>query len=97
MKKPIVLSSKVIHEKLKVMHGWALTREGLQKTFIQPNFRAAVGFVSWVAELAEAADHHPDVFIHRYRRVTLTIMTHDANGVTGKDLELAGQIERHGT
>lgn len=96
MKKPIVLSSKVIQARLKGMPGWALTRDGLQKTFIQPNFRAAVGFVNWVAEVAEAADHHPDVLIHRYRRVTLTIMTHSENGVTAKDLALAGQIERHG-
>lgn len=81
---------------MSALPGWALTPQGLQKTFLQPNFRAAVGFVNWVAELAEAADHHPDVLIHRYRRVTLTIMTHSAKGITRNDLELAGRIERHG-
>lgn len=50
---------------------------------------------NWVAELAEAADHHPDVLVHRYRRVTLTIMTHSENGTTSKDLDLAAQIESH--
>jgi 4a-hydroxytetrahydrobiopterin dehydratase len=96
MKKPRVLSSKQVGQALVSLPGWAMTPGGLQKTFIQPNFRAAVGFVGWVAELAEAADHHPDILVHRYRRVTLTIMTHSAGGVTAKDVDLAGRIQRHG-
>lgn len=97
MKKPAVLSLPQMKARLKTLPGWALTDEGLRKTFSQPNFRAAVGFVNWVAELAEAADHHPDVLIHRYRRVTLTIMTHSENAVTAKDFDLAGRIERQGS
>ena len=96
MEKPVVLSSAEITAGLKNLPGWEYSPAGLQKTFVQPNFRAAVGFVNWVAELAEAADHHPDVLIHRYRRVTLTIMTHSENGITQKDLDLATRIERHG-
>jgi len=96
MKKPAILSSNQIKTGLASLPGWTMTPQGLQKTFSQPNFRAAVAFVDWVAELAEAADHHPDVLIHRYRRVTLTIMTHSVNGVTRNDLDLAARIERHG-
>ncbi len=91
-----VLSLEEIEARLGQVPGWELTPEGLRKTFVQPNFRAAVGFVNWVAELAEAADHHPDVLIHGYRRVTLTIMTHSEHGVTAKDLDLAARIEKHG-
>jgi len=96
MKKPAILSSQQVRAGLTSLPGWALTPGGLQKTFVQPNFRAAVAFVNWVAELAEAADHHPDVLIHRYRRVTLTIMTHSVNGITRNDFDLAGRVERHG-
>lgn len=73
--------------------GWTLTPAGLRKTFVQPNFRAAVAFVAWVGELAEAMDHHPDALIHGYRRVTLTIMTHRVGRVTAKDVALAARIE----
>ena len=49
-------------------------------------------FVNRVAELAEAADHHPDVDI-RYSKVTLTLSTHDAGGLTGRDFDLAGKVQ----
>ena len=90
------LSLQEMETRLADLPGWELTPEGLRKTFVQPNFRAAVALVNWVAELAEAADHHPDVLIHGYRRVTFTIMTHSAKAVTGKDFLLAGRIERLG-
>jgi len=90
------LTPTEIAERLKSLPGWALTPEGLRKTFPQPNFRAAVAYVAWVAELAEAADHHPDVLIHGYRRVTFTIMTHSERAVTEKDAALAAAIERGG-
>jgi 4a-hydroxytetrahydrobiopterin dehydratase len=87
------LSPQELAAGLAGLPGWSASPEGLRKTFVQPNFRAAVAFVAWVAELAEAADHHPDVLIHGYRRVTLTIMTHSEGAITGKDVALAGRIE----
>lgn len=90
------LSPQEIEDHLKGLPGWELTPDGLRKTFRQPNFRAAVALVGWVAELAEAADHHPDVLIHGYRRVTFTIMTHSEKAVTAKDVALARQIETLG-
>ncbi len=87
------LSQDEIERRLAELPGWTLSPEGLKKTFRQPNFRAAVALVGWVAELAEAADHHPDVLIHGYRRVTFTIITHSEGGVTEKDVALARSIE----
>ena len=55
-------------------------------------FPAAVRFVDFVAELAEVADHHPDIDI-RYNRVRLTLSTHSAGGVTEKDFALARAID----
>ena len=51
-----------------------------------------MAFVNRVADLAEAAGHHPDIDI-RYNRVRIGLTTHDEGGVTDKDLRLAGQIE----
>lgn len=73
--------------------GWEL-RAGpeIEKTFELPTFPAAVAFVDRIAERAEAADHHPDLDI-RYRKVRVALSTHDAGGVTRKDLELADAVE----
>lgn len=56
------------------------------------SFLEAIGLVNRIAALAERADHHPDIDI-RWRRLELGLVTHSAGGITGKDLELAGEIE----
>ena len=56
-----------------------------------PSFPAALMFVSAVGQLAERADHHPDILIS-YRKVTLTLSTHSAGELTEKDFSLAAQI-----
>ncbi len=72
---------------------WELTGGALVKKVRCPSFRAALDFACAVGELAEAADHHPDIDI-RYRNVTLSLVTHDAGGITQSDLDLARQIDR---
>ena len=57
------------------------------------DFVAALAFVGDVGRLAEEADHHPDIDI-RYDRVTLALMTHDSDGITQADLDLARAIDR---
>lgn len=64
----------------------------LSKTFQFDTFPAGIGFVSRVAAAAEAAQHHPDIDI-RYTKITCMLTTHDAGGITQKDLDMAGQIE----
>jgi 4a-hydroxytetrahydrobiopterin dehydratase len=88
-----LLNDHEIREGLLQLDGW--TREGLEimKRYDFPDFSAAMAFANRVAEIAEAADHHPDMLI-TYNQVTLTLSTHSAGGLTRKDLELAGQIER---
>ena len=66
-------------------------RSAIQRTFTLPDFRCALGFVGFVGELAEAHDHHPDIDV-RYNKVTLTLSTHSAGGLTPKDFELASLI-----
>lgn len=62
------------------------------KEYTFKDFKQAVDFVNRVAELAEAADHHPDILI-RYNKVRLTLSTHSAGEVTSKDFELAQKID----
>ena len=73
----------------------AWEREGWQlvKVVKRGDFAAALGYVNAVGELAEAADHHPDIDI-RWNSVTLRLSTHSAGGLTRKDLDLAAAIDR---
>ena len=62
------------------------------KTYELPSFPEAISFVTRIADLAEQADHHPDLDI-RYRKVRVALSTHDQGGITDKDFALAAQIE----
>jgi 4a-hydroxytetrahydrobiopterin dehydratase len=71
---------------------WSNTKEGIRRTFQFPDFRGSVAFVNKVADAAEAANHHPDIDI-RYSKVTLTLITHDAGGLTFRDTKLAAEAD----
>lgn len=74
--------------------GWtpAEGRDAAQKSFKFPDFNAAFGFMSRVALAAEKADHHPEWF-NVYNRVDITLTTHDAGGLSERDVALARFIE----
>jgi 4a-hydroxytetrahydrobiopterin dehydratase len=72
---------------------WKHDHHSILKTFSFDRFADSIDFVNKVAEVAEAANHHPDILI-RYNKVTITLTTYDKNGVTGKDFFLAEQIEK---
>jgi len=86
------LSAAQIQEQLKGAGGWKLEGDAIRKQFVFESFMPAIGFVNRVAELAEAADHHPDIMIN-YRKVTLVLSTHSEGGLTQKDFALARKIE----
>jgi 4a-hydroxytetrahydrobiopterin dehydratase len=56
------------------------------------DFAAAVALINRIAAEAERADHHPDILLHAYRRLRVTLTTHSAGGLTGRDLGLAATI-----
>lgn len=70
-------------------------RDGAQivREFEFANFVEAVACVGRIAEVAEAANHHPDILIHGYRHVRLMLSTHSAGGLTEADFRLAGVID----
>lgn len=87
-----VLSTEVIQERLKPLHGWTLADGMIVREITFKDFVAAMAFVNRVAAEAEAAGHHPDIDI-RYNRVRLALVSHDIGGLTQKDFGLATVIE----
>jgi 4a-hydroxytetrahydrobiopterin dehydratase len=71
---------------------WEVAGERLRKTFRFPDFASALAFVNRVGELAERAEHHPDIFL-AWGRVALEIWTHAIGGLSENDFILAAQIE----
>ena len=92
----MALSQTEIQGKLRTVPGWELAKnKAIQKKFTFANFKDALTFVNKVGELAEQSNHHPDITIN-YNKVTLSVTTHDAGGLTVKDFDLAGHIEKIG-
>lgn len=86
------MSKRLTQEQIDAgLTGWSQQGQEISRTFELKSFPAALAFVSAVGHLAERADHHPDILI-QYRKVTLTLSTHSAGGLTQKDLDLAGEI-----
>lgn len=77
---------------LKEIKGWKFANNGIIKKFIFKNFSEALGFIVQVGILAEKNNHHPELF-NVYNKVDIRLSTHDANGLTDKDFDLAKAIE----
>jgi 4a-hydroxytetrahydrobiopterin dehydratase len=77
---------------MQIGSDWIERDGALERTYELPSFREAVAFVGRVAELAEDANHHPDIAV-AYRKVTLRWSTHSAGGITDRDYELARQSD----
>lgn len=90
---PNKLSDLEIQRALGGLSGWTRRGDLLTKTFNFPTFAEGIAFVDRIAKIADARQHHPDIDI-RYTKVVLCLSTHDAGGITEKDLELAGAIEQ---
>jgi 4a-hydroxytetrahydrobiopterin dehydratase len=87
-----LLTDDEVRAQLGDLPGWELRDGAIRKEYTFKGFRAAIAFIDRLAEVAIASRHHPDLENH-YNRVTVSLTSHDAGGVTGADLELAGAIE----
>jgi 4a-hydroxytetrahydrobiopterin dehydratase len=87
------LSAAEMEDVLRTHPEWRLQDGKLVRQWTFIDFVAAMNFVTQVAALAEAAGHHPDIDI-RYNRVLLGLVSHDAGGITKRDVDLAGQIDQ---
>jgi 4a-hydroxytetrahydrobiopterin dehydratase len=89
-----LLSEQEITRGLDGLTGWEL-RDGtaIERELQLADFAAALAFVNRVGALAEAANHHPDILLHGWNKVRLTLSTHSAGGLTDADLGLAAAID----
>jgi 4a-hydroxytetrahydrobiopterin dehydratase len=86
------LTDTELKQALAELPGWSLKDGMIVKKYAHNSFPEAIVFVNAVAHLAELLNHHPDVDI-RYSNITVALVTHDAGGITVKDVTLAKQIE----
>jgi 4a-hydroxytetrahydrobiopterin dehydratase len=90
-----LLTDAQIEERLQGAGDWRRDDEqSIARELSFADFAAAIAFVNRVAEIAEAANHHPDILVHGYNMVRLTLSTHSEGGLTGADFKLAGSIDQ---
>jgi 4a-hydroxytetrahydrobiopterin dehydratase len=89
------LSEAEREQALKNLDGWTPVegRDAIQKSFTFKTFSQTFGFMSRVAMAAEKMDHHPEWF-NVYNRVDITLSSHDVGGLSQRDIDLAGKIDR---
>ena len=87
------LTDEQITTGLADLPGWSRTGDHIAKRFEFSDFRTAFGFMAAVATAAEAMNHHPE-WSNVYRTVDVRLSTHDAGGLTQRDLKLAQEMER---
>ena len=90
-----VLTDSEVQQALTKLPGWQRNGIAIQRVFQFPDFKAAMQFVNKVADAAEQANHHPDIDI-RYNKVTTGLVSHDAGGVTQRDVQMAERINKIG-
>ena len=86
-----LLTQNEIDQALAALDGWSQSGNEIARTFVLPSFPAALMFTCAAGQLAQRADHHPDIQIN-YKKVTLTLSTHSEGGLTQKDVDLASEI-----
>ncbi|MER7454800.1 4a-hydroxytetrahydrobiopterin dehydratase [Nocardia beijingensis] len=93
MAQQTLLSDTEIAEALTELPEWSRSGDALTRTVEAATFPAGIELVRRVADVAEEANHHPDIDI-RWRKVTFTLSTHSAGGLTALDVALAHEIDR---
>ncbi|MBP6700498.1 MAG: 4a-hydroxytetrahydrobiopterin dehydratase [Halioglobus sp.] len=90
---PEKLSPAEIERRLQSLPDWVVDQHKLYRQFVFRDFVEAFGFISRVALLAEAMNHHPE-WSNVYNRVDIHLTSHDAGGISERDFTLAGRINR---
>jgi 4a-hydroxytetrahydrobiopterin dehydratase len=88
-----VLADAEIEGKIADLQHWRREGSAIVRDLQLADFAAAIALVNRVADVAEAANHHPDILVRGWNKVRLTLSTHSAGGLTDADFALAGQID----
>lgn len=90
-------TKKEIREYLYITRDWEYVPgkpPKIQRKFVFKDFTQALNFVNKVGRLANQEDHHPDIFIHNYKKVDITLSTHSIGGLSTNDFILAAKINQ---
>lgn len=88
-----IYNEHTVNNLLKELENWSYKNNGIEKEFLFKNFIEALGFIVKAGIQAEKMNHHPELF-NVYNKVIIRLTTHDANGVTAKDFDLAKAIDK---
>ena len=88
------LSGDEVQRRLAALPEWTRDGDAIRRQFVFDGFASAVAFVVRIGFDAEAADHHPDILISNYKKVTVTFSTHSERGLTEKDFAGAEKTDR---
>jgi len=86
----VLLQNNIIEQKLP---GWSIEGSTVSREYDLKDFPSAIAFIIRIGFSAEKMDHHPDIYLHSYNKVKITLSTHSEGGVTDKDLKLAEIID----
>ena len=89
---PEILNDEAIADNLASFRGWSVDGGQITKTYRFDTYLAGIDFAGKVARIAEDMNHHPDILI-LWRKVTLTISTHSAGGITDLDFKFAKAVD----
>jgi 4a-hydroxytetrahydrobiopterin dehydratase len=87
------LSEEAISERLLRTPLWQREGVTIVRDLQVEDFAAALALVNLIGEVAEALDHHPDILLHGWNKIRLSVTTHDTGGLTERDFELAARVE----
>jgi 4a-hydroxytetrahydrobiopterin dehydratase len=88
-----VLSEQEINKFLESLDEWELDGDAIKRDWIFKDFSEAIDFINMIAVIAENHNHHPEIS-NVYNRVSLRFNTHDAGGITEKDISIAKEINK---
>ena len=88
-----LLDDRTIEERLAARPAWRREGDEIVTDRDLADFAAAMAFVNAVADAAQAADHHPDILVHAWNKVRLSVTNHRAGGLTEADFALAATID----
>lgn len=87
-------TAEEIKDYLTQIDNWSVTdNKQIEKEFVFENFTEGIGFANKVGAIAEAENHHPDIFIHDYKKVKIILSTHAIGGLSTNDFILAAKID----
>lgn len=89
-----LLAAQEIDERLGALQDWHRAGDAIVRDVACEDFAAAIALVNAVASVAEEVNHHPDILVHGWNRVRLSVTSHSAGGLTQADFDLAATIDR---